>query len=70
MRRVPAQIDGLDTLAVAAVRRLGEPVPFDRLGGEGAWIDFRGGGGHLARVSFSDVARARSRPSASATRSS
>jgi adenylate cyclase len=55
VRRLPAQIDGLDTLAVAAVRRLGEPIPFDRLGGEGAWIDFRGGGGHLARVSFSDV---------------
>ena len=42
VRRVPAQIDGLDTLAVAAVRRLGEPIPFDGLGGEGGWIDFRG----------------------------
>lgn len=55
VRRVPAQIDGLDTLSVAAVRRLGKPIPFDGLGGDGGWIDFRGGGGHLTRVSFSDV---------------
>jgi adenylate cyclase len=55
VRRVPAQIDGLDTLAVATLRRLREPIPFVRLGGEGGWIDFRGGGGHIARVSFSDV---------------
>ena len=29
---LPAQIDGLDTLAVAAVRRLGRPIPFDAHG--------------------------------------
>jgi adenylate cyclase len=55
VRRLPAEIDGLDTLAVAAVKRLREPVPYDRMGGEGAWIDFGGGGGRIARVSFSDV---------------
>jgi adenylate cyclase len=54
-RRVPVQIDGLDTLAVAAVERLRRSVPRDRMAGKGAWIDYRGPGGHLARVSFSDV---------------
>src|SRR5215207_2617883 len=57
LRRLPTRIDGLDALAVAAVRRLGRPVPLDRMGGEGAWIDYRGPGGHLPRVSFSDVAQ-------------
>jgi adenylate cyclase len=55
VRRIPAQIDGLDTLAVAAVRRLGGPVPFDGLAGRGGWIDFGGGAGRIPRVSFSDV---------------
>ena len=55
VRRLPVEIDGLDTLSVAAVKRLGRPIPFDRLGGRGGWIDFRGPGGHLAHVSFSDV---------------
>ena len=57
LRRVPVQVDGLDTLAVAALERLGQRVPRDRMGGDGAWIDYRGPGGHLARVSFSDVAQ-------------
>ena len=57
LRRVPVQIDGLDTLAVAALERLRRPLPRDRMGGKGAWIDYRGPGGHLARVSFSDVAQ-------------
>ena len=56
LRRLPEQVDGLDTLAVAAVRRLGRPVPAGRLRGRGAWIDFAGPGGHLPHVSFSDVA--------------
>jgi adenylate cyclase len=55
MRRVPARIDGLDTLAVAALERLERRVPLDRMAGKGAWIDYRGPAGHLARVSFSDV---------------
>ena len=56
-RRLPIQINGLDTLAVAAVKRLGRPIPFDRMGGGGAWIDFLGPPRHLSRVSFSDVAQ-------------
>ena len=54
---LPVQINGLDTLAVAAVKRLGRPIPFDRMGGGGAWIDFLGPPRHLRRVSFSDVAQ-------------
>ncbi len=56
-RRLPPQINGLDTLAVAAVKRLGRPIPFDRMGGDGMWIDFLGPPRHLRRVSFSDVAQ-------------
>jgi adenylate cyclase len=53
VRHVARQIDGLDTLAVAAVKRLGRPVP--ALDGDGAWIDFAGPPGHIPRLSFSDV---------------
>jgi adenylate cyclase len=55
-RRLPEQIDGLDTLAVAAVRRMGRPVPSERLAGDGAWIDFLGPPGHVPHEHFSDVA--------------
>jgi adenylate cyclase len=55
-RRVTEQIDGLDTLAVAAVERLGRPVPTERLGGDGAWIDYLGPPGHVPHEHFSDVA--------------
>ena len=64
-RRVPAEINGLDTLAVAAVKRLGRPVPYDRMGGDGAWIDFLGPPRPRARACRSPTSRrARSRPSA------
>ncbi len=53
VRHVARQIDGLDTLAVAAVKRLGRPVP--PMDGDGAWIDFAGQPTHIPRVSFSDV---------------
>ena len=56
IRRVPLTIDGLDTLSVAAVKELGRPVPVDRMGGRGAWIDFDGPPGRVPHVSFSDVA--------------
>jgi len=56
LRRVPQQIDGLDTLAVATVRRLGEQNPAEQLGGKGAWIDYIGPPGHVPHVHFSDVA--------------
>ena len=42
VRRMPEQIDGLDTLAVAAVKRLGPARAGRPLGGDGAWIDFAG----------------------------
>ena len=56
LRRIPEQIDRLDTLAVAAVKRMGRPVPSERLGGEGAWIDYVGPPGHVPHEHFSDVA--------------
>ena len=55
IRRVPPSIGGLETLSVAAVQRLGRPVPLDRMGGRGAWIDFGGPPEHVPQVSFSDV---------------
>jgi adenylate cyclase len=56
LRRVPEQIDGLDTLAVAAVKRLGRPLPAGELDGKGAWIDYLGPPGHVPHEHFSDVA--------------
>ena len=56
LRRVPEQLDGLDTLAVAAVKRMGRPLPAGELDGEGAWIDFLGPPGHVPHEHFSDVA--------------
>src|SRR5215208_5955578 len=56
LRRVPGQIDGLDTLAVAAVELMGRPLPTDALHGKGAWIDYRGPPGHVPHEHFSAVA--------------
>jgi len=56
LRRVPEQVDGLDTLAVAAVKRMGRPLPTDQLDGKGAWIDYLGPPGHVPHEHFSDVA--------------
>jgi adenylate cyclase len=56
LRRIPERIDGLDTLAVAAVRRLGRPLPAGELAGTGAWIDYLGPPGHVPHEHFSDVA--------------
>jgi hypothetical protein len=69
-RRIPEQTDGLDTLAVAAVRRMGRPVPSERLAGDGAWVDYVGPPGHVPREHFSDVALGEVEPGRSATRSS
>jgi adenylate cyclase len=54
LRRVPEQVDGLDTLAVAAVKRMRRPLP--SLTGKGAWIDYLGPPGHVPHEHFSDVA--------------
>jgi adenylate cyclase len=56
LRRVPEQVDGLDTLSVATVKRLGRPLPTAALDGKGAWIDFLGPAGHVPHEHFSDVA--------------
>jgi hypothetical protein len=56
LRRLPEQVDGLDTLAVATVRRMGRPVPTERLQGKGAWIDYLGPPRHVPHESFSAVA--------------
>ena len=58
--RFHRQVAGLDTLAFAAARRAGGPrLPPDALGGEGAWIDYRGPAGTIPSLSFSDVLRGR-----------
>ena len=69
IRRVQEQINGLDTLAVATLRRLGLPVDEAALAGDGQWIDYAGPAGHVPRYTFSDVGRARSTRGRSATRS-
>ncbi|HYI17082.1 MAG TPA: adenylate/guanylate cyclase domain-containing protein [Solirubrobacteraceae bacterium] len=55
IRRVQEEINGLDTLAVAAVRRLGRPLDAGALAGDGQWIDYAGPAGHVPRHTFSDV---------------
>jgi adenylate cyclase len=56
LRRVTEQIEGLDTLAVAAVRRMRRPLPQDELAGDGAWIDYLGPPEHVPHEHFSAVA--------------
>ncbi len=56
LRRLPEQVDGLDTLSVATVKRMGRPLPKGALQGDGAWIDFLGPAGHVPHEHFSDVA--------------
>ena len=70
-RRLPPQINGLDTLAVAAVKRLGSPIPL-RPHGRRRPVDRlpRPAAPRPARVVLRRRARAGRRPSASATRSS
>ena len=60
VRRLPYEIDGLKSLAVAtaevAERRR---IPPDELGGPTAWIDYRGEPQTIRHVSFSDVLQGR-----------
>jgi CHASE2 domain-containing sensor protein len=54
--RVPRSINGLDTMAVAAARRLNAaPLPASAFEDGGAWIDYRGPPGTVHTVSFADV---------------
>jgi adenylate cyclase len=63
LRRLPYDIDGLRTLAVATVERVThKPVDRRKLAGDGAWIDFSGPPGHVRYVSFSRAVRGRYEP--------
>jgi adenylate cyclase len=63
LRRLPYEIDGLRTLAVATVERVTHrPVDRSRMAGDGAWIDFSGPPGHIRYVSFSHAVRRRFKP--------
>ena len=62
LQRFDASAGGLETLAVAAARRVGHapaPAAFDQ---DGAWIDFRGPPGTIDTVSFSDLLHGRVDP--------
>jgi adenylate cyclase len=54
IRHIPRQVEKLDALAVASVKRLGRPLP-PGMDGDGPWIDFSGPPGQIPRLSFSDV---------------
>jgi CHASE2 domain-containing sensor protein len=56
IRRVPYAVEKLIAFSVAAAEEArGTPIDPDSLGGESAWIDFRGPPGTIEAVSFSDV---------------
>ena len=62
--RFPREVAGLDTLAVAAAKRLGaatDPAAFED---GGALIDYRGPAGTVPTLSFADVLRGRFRAAA------
>jgi CHASE2 domain-containing sensor protein len=55
LQRFGAQAGGLETLAVAAARRVGRAPDTSAFDDRGAWIDFRGPPGTIDTVSFSDL---------------
>jgi CHASE2 domain-containing sensor protein len=55
IRRYAAEVRGLDSLATAVARRLGDPVPAGRFDAGRALIDFAGPTGTVDSYSFSDV---------------
>jgi CHASE2 domain-containing sensor protein len=58
--RLPYEISGLKTLAVAATERAtGRAVHQSDFGDNGAWIDYRGGPGAVPTYSFADVLHGR-----------
>jgi response regulator RpfG family c-di-GMP phosphodiesterase len=58
--RFPRAVNGLETLAVATAERAGAPnLHADRFADGGALIDYRGPGGTIPSVSFSDVLEGR-----------
>ena len=63
LRRLPYEIDGLRTLAVATVERVThKPIDRRKLAGAGAWIDYSGPPGHVRYVSFSHAVRREFKP--------
>jgi adenylate cyclase len=62
-RRVPHEVDRLESFAVAAVEfARGRQVDRDDFGGDTAWIDFHGEPGTIETVPFSRVVQGRTRP--------
>ena len=62
LQRFDASAGGLETLAVAAARRVGHPPAPGAFDHDGAWIDFRGPPGTIDTVSFSDLLKGRVDP--------
>lgn len=63
-RRVTAAVDGIPTLAVAAVRAVGVSVDASRLTPPGAWIDYHGPLGTFRPIPFSEIVSGRFAPAA------
>jgi CHASE2 domain-containing sensor protein len=62
LQRFNASAGGLETLAVAAARRIGRAPAPGAFDDGGAWIDFRGPPGTIDTVSFSDLVKGRVDP--------
>jgi len=62
LQRFEASAGGLETLAVAAARRVGHAPATSAFDRGGAWIDFRGPPGTIDTVSFSDLLKGRVDP--------
>jgi CHASE2 domain-containing sensor protein len=62
LQRFNASAGGLETLAVAAARRVGRAPAPGAFDDGGAWIDFRGPPGTIDTVSFSDLVKGRVDP--------
>jgi CHASE2 domain-containing sensor protein len=62
LQRFKASAGGLETLAVAAARRVGRAPAPGAFDDGGAWIDFRGPPGTIDTVSFSDLVKGRVDP--------
>jgi CHASE2 domain-containing sensor protein len=62
LQRFDASAGGLQTLAVAAARRVGHAPATSAFDRGGAWIDYRGPPGTIDTVSFSDLLKGRVDP--------
>ena len=65
IRRMPYSVDNLESFAIVAAEDwLGHPINPSAVPANGAWIDYRGGPGHIQTVSFSDLLAGRFSPNA------